>query len=167
MEEIASSNKKNKVAGKRGRPKRTEKPKCNCNSTHPCPLDGQCNVQNVIYGAELDIEEENESKIYVGQAQNFKDRWYNHIASFHNKDLEQNCNLKDMVWKLKDEGKAFTIKWKILRYSKAYEPGSRYCQLCLDEKLSIFDIWGRLTTINKDKAIMKPCIHKYKHSITY
>ena len=91
---------------------------------------------------------------------------FNHNLSFRNRSLEQKCTLKDVVWNLKDRNKQFSIKWSILRYSKCYRPGDKICRLCLDEKIAIFDIWGKTSTINKDKMIMRPCDHKYEFNIT-
>ena len=167
LQKIAENERKHQCSGKkkRGRPRIIETKLCTCNSTHPCPLDGKCNVSEVIYRA--DILENNESTwYYIGQTMNpFKERWSNHNSTFNNRNTNQHCYLKDKIWELQDNGVDFTVKWKIIRKSKAYRPGDSGCRLCLDEKLAILDNWGDPKLLNKDKMIMAPCLHKPKFKI--
>lgn len=73
---------------KKDRPKRAKTPDCNCNSTHPGPLNGKCNVQKVIYKASIEVNGV-ESWYYIGQAKNFKERWANHLACFRDRNISQ------------------------------------------------------------------------------
>jgi hypothetical protein len=41
------------------------------------------------------------------------------------------------VGKLKSENSQYTIKWSIMKKVKAYKPGYKRCNLCLEEKLLI------------------------------
>lgn len=149
----------------RGRPKVIGKKDWNCQNSTQCPMNGRCNQQNVIYKAVINIQEET-CKYYVGQATDFKLRYRNHQTSFRNRDSDQKCNLKDEVWLLKDRGKLFNLEWEVLRRSSAYKPGNDMCCLCLDEKLTIMDVFDDRQNINKDKMIQKPCLHKKFYKIT-
>ena len=66
------------------------KEECNCDRTHPCPLNNECNKYNVIYKAKtLSQDKEVNEYFYIGGATKFKERWANHISSFKNKDSKQ------------------------------------------------------------------------------
>ena len=149
----------------RGRPKTIIRKDCTCQRNKPCPLEGNCNVTDVVYQATI-LLEDSTSKYYVGQAKDFKERYRNHLATFRNKNIAQICNLKDYIWELKESGLVFTLSWKILRKSKAYKPGDRCCLLCLDEKLSILDVFKDPDNINKDLMIQRPCLHRHAYRIS-
>lgn len=71
----------------KGRRKYYTKKECNCNRTHPCPLQNECNTYNVVYkGKILSKNSEVNEYFYIGGATKFKERWANRIMSFKNKD---------------------------------------------------------------------------------
>ena len=148
----------------RGRPKTIVKKDCTCQRNHPCPLEGKCNLKNVIYQTIVNLDNVPD-RFYIGQAKDFKLRYNNHQQSFRNKNLDENCNLKDEIWELKESGRSFKLKWKILRHCKAYMTGDKSCCLCLDEKLTIQDHLEDPENINKDPMVQTPCLHKYFYKI--
>ena len=89
-----------------------------------------------------------------------KQRYANHLTTFRNKNIQQECSLKDVVWDLKDRGISFTIKWQILKESRSYKAGDNKCNLCLDEKLYILENSNDGKLINKGIQNMEKCRHK-------
>ena len=115
----------------------------------------------MVYKAKIQSENEYvNNNYYIGGAIKFKERWSNHLYSFKNKNSNQECALKDFVWKLKTEKIKFTMEWSILRQSKSYQTGDKACLLCLDEKLSIMENSKDPKLINKDLNIGGKCLHK-------
>ena len=166
-EQNISKDKELKMSKKgRGRPKYLNKKDCNCDRTHPCPLNNECNKFNVVYKAKiLSKNEDVNNHYYIGGATKFKERWANHLSSFNNVNSNQECALKDFIWKLKRDKIKFTMEWSILRQSKSYKTGDKACLLCLDEKLMIMENSKDPKLINKDLNIGGKCLHKSKFLI--
>ena len=146
----------------RGRPRYITKPPCNCQNKDGCPLDGNCNVSQIIYRATVQSPEMDDHH-YYGQAKTFKERFRNHISSFGNRACKQKCALKKFVWKLQDKNKPYKIKWQLIKYSKAYQPGDRMCGICIDEKLTILEHIDSPNTINDE--VNGRCFHRAKYKI--
>ena len=69
----------------RGRPKYLVKKACNCDNTHPCPLENNCNRSNIVYKATINSSNlEVNNRFYIGSATEFKIRWANHLQTFRN-----------------------------------------------------------------------------------
>ena len=127
-----------------------------------CPLEGNCNISQVIYKATVaspGMEEHN----YYGQASDFKVRYRNHISLFGNRGNKQKCALKKFIWKLQDRNKEYKIMWQIVKKSKAYKTGDRMCGLCTDENLVILENIDSPYTLNDE--VIGRCFHKAKHKI--
>ena len=65
---------------------------CNCRNKNSCPLDGNCQVKNIVYKATVTTEQN--YRIDYGTAEGeFKTRYNNHTNSFrHRKTLKkQSC----------------------------------------------------------------------------
>ena len=78
-------------------------------------------------------------KFYYGSCEtSFTSRYNNHNQSFKD-NSEINCTeLSKAVWKLKQSGQLQEIRWKIEHHATPYRCGSKTCNLCLSEKLQIF-----------------------------
>ena len=48
-----------------GKPEEEPEP-CNCQASRTCPLDGNCTVSNVIYQAEVYLNDRDPPKVYIG-----------------------------------------------------------------------------------------------------
>ena len=61
-----------------------KKIECNCKSRSDCPMDGLCNLDNVVYQAIIYPKEDiSNKKYYIGvSSTNFKIRYGNHKYSF-------------------------------------------------------------------------------------
>ena len=155
---------------------------CNCRGgLNNCPLKGECNTKNVIYGAEVTAVDKQTGAIvkvdgfgarnYAGQALHFKQRWYQHKTSFNDpkreigsrsiadqiKEKEKKSELAKYVWKLKKKGLKYEIKWSIIKHARPYRKGSHYCDLCLTEKVVI--AFADESSLNKRSEINSKCRH--------
>ena len=127
-----------------------------------CPLDGDCRAQNVVYEcAVITNEDESSEKIYRGATENeFKVRYPNHVLSFNNGKYKNSTELSKYIWKLKDEKKVHSLKWRILKKSQAYRNGSKRCNLCLTEKLMI--ISADPSKLLRRSELISKCRHENK-----
>ena len=135
---------------------------CNCRVKSDCPLQGHCLVTCSVYQA--DVETENgETYPYIGLADGeFKTRWYNHNKSFRTVKYKNDTELSKLIWDLKDKNIQNVIKWKIIAKCSSYRAGSKFCNLCLTEKLHILK---NPASINKRTEIVSKCRHRRKYLI--
>ena len=123
-----------------------------------CPLNGDCLSQSIVYNAK--IKTEGNELSYIGHTENdFKSRFRNHTTSFKNQKYRHATALSKKVWELKEKGIDHNITWSIIEKSRAYEGGSRYCNLCLSEK---FHILSSSNIINKKSELLSKCRHQQK-----
>ena len=94
----------------------------------------------------------------------FKQRLANHQTSFRHERYENSTELSKHIWKLKREGKAFRISWRILRKASAYSSLSKRCNLCLTEKLMILSA-DKTTLLNRRSELISKCRHQNKLSL--
>ena len=134
-------------------------PACNCRGK-PCPMEGRrCTDSEVIYQATVTGDDGSE-ECYLGHtATQWKLRFNNHTASFKHRSKKGASMLSKHVWKLKDQGTTFSIKWKILARGKAFSPSSGRCRLCLKEKYFLMHR-PELGTLNKRDEFYNSCRHK-------
>ena len=69
------------------------------------------------------------------------------------------------MWRIKDEGGVPEIKWKILRKAQSYNPKTKRCALCLQEKLEIAEHEG-WNMLNKRSEAVAKCIHQNKYALS-
>ena len=65
------------------------------------------------------------------------------------------------IWALKEKGKQYRINWKIHRRAFPYRNGTKYCDLCANEKTSI-GLGDPKTTLNSRSEILHKCRNKSK-----
>ena len=133
---------------------------CPHTRTVPCPMpgSGECNKDNVIYQATVTSGDKIET--YVGCTKNFADRYYKHRTDMINPKYKTGTTLSMYVWKLKEEKKAFSIKWKIIDRASPYNPISKVCRLHAKE--SYYILYRRdMASLNKKSEIFHNCVHKY------
>ena len=163
--------------------------KCNCNKKEICPLDGDCVHESVIYQARVEclgkkklsnreqtkvnkkIEQDGDFKPnniewYTGNTGGtFKKRFYIHKSNFK---IRENAftNLGKYIWKLKDYGYKYNIKWKIAAKANIYSTATKNCNLCAKEKFFIL-YKPETATLNDKKEIMRRCIHRWRYKIEH
>ena len=115
----------------------------------------------IIIG-EAEVHVDHDYKIYYGAVEgDFKFRCNNHTNSFRNRCYEHATELSKYIWKLKDLGKAFILKWSIAAYASPYRCGTRRCDLCITEKYIIARA-GQKRLLNKRTEFISKCRHRNK-----
>ena len=75
---------------------------CNCRVKSECPLNGQCQVTDVIYKCTVSSPDK-PNKVYLGNAEDdFTKRFYNHRKSFNNESSANDTTLSKYIWELKE-----------------------------------------------------------------
>ena len=140
---------------------------CNC-SQGDCPLDGHCLSKNVFYEATVtspDIENYGE-KLYKGvTATTWKERYRNHIKSFTHEKHGKETELSKEIWRIKRMNKRYNIRWRLIKQYPAYNPITKRCILCLQEKIGILENDGP-NQLNKRSEIVGTCRHRHKHMLS-
>jgi len=136
---------------------RTPSVGCNCRNPAACPLNGACQEASIVYEVEVRTDE---SKTYTGLSKpTFKTRYNNHMSNMRNEDYRNATELSKYVWRLKDESKPYTLKWRISEHAKAYDPASKECRLCIAEKHRIITA-DKSTSLNKRTEFVSKCRHE-------
>ena len=138
----------------------TEGSGCNCSGVMgPCPLDGNCLIDSVIYRAEVTDEHSNETT-YTGLTSNtFKKRYYSHRQSFNERNLQHSTTLSSHIWNLKDKNLNYSVKWKTIDRAPRFNPVTKKCRLCLKEKYYIiFQPEG--AKLNERSELFSTCRHR-------
>ena len=136
-------------------------PMCNCRGgANNCPLNGNCLKGSLVYKAE--IKTTNSTAIYIGaSANNFKERYRNHVLSFKHPRYQHNTSLSKYIWELKEDNKPFEISWSIAGRAPAYSPEAKSCRLCILEKTLILTSKDK-NILNKRSELMNKCRHRTK-----
>ena len=140
-------------------------PGCNCSGKlGPCPLQGGCLVDKVVYRAE--VKQENGTvNTYTGMTGNrFKDRYYKHNDTIQDEYHNSHTALSNHIWDLKRENRKFELNWKILDRANIFDPSTRKCRLCLKEKYYIiFQPPG--ATLNQRSELYSTCRHRLQKTL--
>ena len=138
---------------------------CNCGLPDECPAAGKCSTKSVGYRADVTTKNNGERKSYIGITTNkFKQRYRNHLKSFRNAKYSNDTELSKHVWNLKKENKDFSIKWSIIKRVAAYKPGSKRCNLCLEEKLLLMKA-KKKHFLNKRSEFFSKCRRVTRHQL--
>ena len=70
--------------------------------------------------------------------------------------------LSKEFWEIKKRNGALKITWKIIRICPSYNPNSKCCLLCLNEKYEIATYKGD-NLLNKRTEIINTCRHRSKY----
>ena len=137
-----------------------QKKNCNCRKPNLCPMDGNCNAENVIYQAEVTTSTTKET--YIGLCDTtFKLRYRNHKCSFRNERYKHATELSKHIWSLKDQKIAYQIKWRKIKQARSYSNVSKRCNLCLWEKFFILRR-PEMSTLNSRNELVSGCRHARK-----
>ena len=116
---------------------------------------GVFNGKNTKEIKNLSVEDEPER--YVGGTVNWKERYHQHNRSFRIRDPDIQTTLSNYIWSLKDENTNFTVTWQILEKSKAFNPITMQCLLCLSEVVKILN--PNLASLNSRSETYGFCRH--------
>ena len=139
----------------------------NCLNASECPLDGKCLEKDVLYQGVVASNVSNyKEKIYKGIcATYFKSRYSNHKKVFTNERYKNDTELSKELWKVRERNGTPKITWSILGKYSSYNPISKRCNLCLNEKLGIAIHKGD-NLLNKRSEIISKFRHKSKYKLT-
>ena len=127
---------------------------CNCRTKADCPLEGACLTPSLVYKATVNTENERPMH-YIGMTEHeFKSRYRNPKLSFNNKKYAAGTTLSSHIWDLKKNKKQLTIKWFIVKRTKAYKSGQKQCSLCLAEKMCILNA-DKESLLNKRSELLQ------------
>ena len=71
---------------------------CNCQKKDLCPLNGECQSNNIIYNTEVENMSRNETKVYIDLTEHpFKQRYSNHIQSIRHEKYRNSMELSKYV----------------------------------------------------------------------
>ena len=141
---------------------------CNCRVSASCPLDRECLRPAVTYLACVSTDEDPRERKYVGVTEpQWKLRFRNHECSFRKVEKRTETCLSKYVWECKDEGATPHITWSVISRSYPYRCGSRKCDLCLEEKLSILRSVSTdpENTLNSRSELLNKCRHSQKFKL--
>ena len=125
-----------------------------------CPMDGNCNVESIIYQAEVTSQTTRET--YIGLCDTpFKLRFRNHTSSFRNERYRNATELSKHVWNLKDQNILYNIKWRKIKQARSYSNVTKKCNLCLWEKYFIL-CKPEMSSLNNRNELVSCCRHSRK-----
>ena len=144
-----------------------KKIECNCKSRSDCPMDGLCNLDNVVYQAIIYPKEDiSDKKYYIGvSSTNFKIRYGNHKYSFFHEHKKNQTALSKHYWGLKNKGLTPDIQWSILKRSSTPKSFDSRCNLCLEEKIHILLFPEPKELLNKRNELIARCRHRAKFKL--
>ena len=133
---------------------------CNCRNKNTCPLEGNCNIRNIVYQAEVTTPQTKET--YIGLCDTtFKERYRNHVCSFRNERYKNVTELSKHIWSLKERKINYQIKWRKVKQAKSYSNVNKKCNLCLWEKYFII-CQPEMSTLNRRNEMTSTCRHSKK-----
>ena len=138
----------------------------NCRNKDACPLPKSCQTKWIVYQANIDCDVAGYiQKCYLGSCETtFKDRFGNHIKSFNHAKHKNDTELSKEVWEIKKHSGTPKITWKIIRICRSYNPNSKRCLLCLNDKYEIASYKGE-SLLNKRTEIINTCRHRSKYKL--
>ena len=102
-------------------PNQSEESENNCNfrNKNACPLEGNCNVRNIVYQAEVITPQTKQT--YIGLCDTTsKERYRNHTCSFRNGRYKNVTELSKYIWSLKEQKINYQIKWRKVKQARSY-----------------------------------------------
>ena len=142
------------------RPTNNSERTCNYINKEKCPFQEKCLTNNIMYKAILTSNQDNcQHEIYYSITETkFKQRYANHIKSFRYEKHQSGTELSNELWSIKNNNYTPNIVWEILRKHQTYNPNTKRCSLCLNEKPEIAR-YKEHNLLNRRSEI----INKYRH----
>ena len=140
---------------------------CNCPANTECPLNQICLEKDMQYSAEVSSDLRNYgTKIYKGICSTtWKERFGNHKKAFNHEEYKKDSELSKEIWRIKEMGGNFSIKWSKDSHHPSYKPEIGKCSLCDNEKLAIALFKGK-NLLNKRNEIISRCRHRFKYKLS-
>ena len=99
---------------------------------------------------------------YTGASVNLKTRVTQHRGSFRNRkaDGSGQTTLSSYIWDLQDQGVTYDISWDVIGRAPPFNPVTRVCKLCTNEKYKILKEPDG-AQLNQRDEFFSHCHHKY------
>ena len=119
--------------------KSTEQRTYNCLNEVICPIEQKCLTSNIVYKAKVTwISQNYQEKVYFGSCETTsKKRVSNHKKSFNLNEYKNKTELSNEMWRIKNSCHYLKVKWEIVKRCVPYNPQTKRCLLCSNEKLEI------------------------------
>ena len=139
---------------------------CNCINKEKCPLQEKWSTNNITYKATLTSNQDTyQPKIYYDITEiKFKQRYANYIKSFRHEKHQSHTEHSNEQWSIKKKTYIPNIIWEILQKHQMYNPNTKRCSFCLNEKLEIARYKGH-NLLNKRFEIINKCRHRNKFAL--
>ena len=139
---------------------------CNYHNKDTCPLPNSCQTKRIVYQAKIDCDiTGHKQKSYLGLCETtFKDHFENHKKSFNHFKHKNDTELSKEFWEIKKCSGTPKITRKIITICCSYNPNSKCCLLCLNEKCEIATYKGD-NLLNKKTEIISSCRHRAKYKL--
>ena len=139
----------------------------NCKTRNNCPMNGICNLNNVVYqGIIYPKENINDRKTDIGiSSTKWKIRYANHKYSFSHEHLKHKTALSKHFWSLKNKVLTPEIRWSILKRSNTPKCFDGRCNLCLEEKIQIMKYPEPEQLLDKRCELISRCRHRTKFKL--
>ena len=136
-----------------------ETKRCNCQKSRTCPVNGKCQLDKVVYKADI-VNVKGETRTYIGSTGNtFKERHKTHKATLKEKDHPRSTAMSRHYWKTKTEDKKEPqVKWEIINQTRATVSERFGCMVCNLEKIAIAKA-DKDQTLNKRNELVASCPH--------
>ena len=136
---------------------------CNCRVKSECPLNGQCQVTDVIYKCTV-FSPDKPNKVYLGTTEgHFKKQFYNHRKSFNSEGSTNDTTLSKYIWELKETSNSSpALIWSIVKKVPPYSNMSKKWLPCLHEKFEINNYPPPEELLNKRSELISKCWHSNK-----
>ena len=120
-------------------------------------------TRSTVYTATVEVE--GDEYVYHGTAEGeVKKRIGKHETSFRHRRYENDTALSQFIWKLKDRGSEYAIRWTIELRAHPYSCGAKRCDLCLSEKMVIArSRHGGM--LNARSELVSKCRHRNKFNL--
>ena len=123
-------------------------------------MNGFCLTKSLLYYATINCDKENYTKLYEGICETtFKKCYANQKKSFNVPNFKNDTKLPTEYWAPKTKQLNSKVSWQIKRRYNSYNPISRRCNLCLNEKLEILNDQDK-NLLNKRSEIISHCCHQ-------
>ena len=121
-------------------------------------------ILTTIYKA-IVTQDNGKEEGYIGLAgDTFKQRYSNHMKSNNHKKYQNETCLSSYIWKIKENGKSFILKWEIIERGTLFSPVTMRCNLCLKERYHLIFKTDSCTINNRNEFATK-CKHIRPHII--
>ena len=119
-------------------------------------------MDQLVYQATVKRTDTQTKETYTGlTVGTLKKRYNQHMSDFRNLSGRKSTTLNKYIWHLKEEGAPYEISWKKIARGRVFNPITKTCQLCLQEKyLIMFSLKG--ATLNKRNELYNTCRHRLR-----